>query len=101
MNVAYATSTSPDAATRVDQPFLPLDWPNRDCSRFVVSSGFRWHVQRTGKGPCMLLIHGTAASTHTWRDVMALLARHFDVSAMARATIDGFEKARGLEAVAS
>lgn len=34
-----------------------------------------------GEGPPLLLIHGTGASTHTWRDVMPLLAQHYTVLA--------------------
>lgn len=82
MNLAYATSTTPEAGEPIDQPFLPADWPNRERSRFVASSGVRWHVQRMGQGPCLLLLHGTAASTHTWRDVMPLLANRYDVIAV-------------------
>lgn len=55
------------------------DWPHRESSRFVTAGGVRWHVQRMGKGPCVLLIHGTGAATHSWRDVMPLLARDHTV----------------------
>lgn len=41
----------------------------------------RWHVQQMGEGPPVLLIHGTGASTHSWRGVAPLLARHFTVIA--------------------
>jgi len=58
------------------------DWPNRDCSRFFEASGLRWHVQRCGAGPVCLLIHGTGASTHSFRDLIPLLAMHFDVIAI-------------------
>ncbi len=58
------------------------DWPNREASRLVEAGGLRWHVQETGEGPCVLLVHGTGASTHSWRDVMPELARHFRVVAM-------------------
>ena len=51
------------------------DWPNREASLFVEASGIRWHVQRMGQGPVLLLIHGTGASTHSWRHLMPLLAR--------------------------
>ena len=37
------------------------DWPNREASTFVEAAGFRWHVQRMGEGPPLLLIHGTGA----------------------------------------
>ena len=57
------------------------DWPNRDASRFVAAGGLRWHVQVMGAGPVMLLVHGTGAATHSWRDLAPLLARHFTVVA--------------------
>jgi magnesium chelatase accessory protein len=57
------------------------DWPNRNASRFVEASGIRWHVQRMGEGPPLLLLHGTGAATHSWRDLLPLLAPHFDVIA--------------------
>ena len=40
-----------------------------------------WHVQRAGTGPVLLLLHGTGAATHTWRDLVQPLARHFTVIA--------------------
>jgi magnesium chelatase accessory protein len=57
------------------------DWPNRDASRFIEAAGIRWHVQRMGEGPSLLLIHGTGAATHSWRGLMPILARHFTVIA--------------------
>lgn len=57
------------------------DWPNRTYSRFVSASGLDWHVQQTGRGPPLLLVHGTAASTHSWRDLMPALASDFSVLA--------------------
>ncbi len=51
------------------------DWPHRDRSRFVEAGGLRWHIQRMGDGPALLLVHGTAAATHSWRDLAPLLAR--------------------------
>jgi magnesium chelatase accessory protein len=54
-----------------------LDWPNREASRFVTAGGLTWHVQVMGAGPVILLVHGTGASTHSWRDVLPRLAlRH-------------------------
>jgi len=52
-------------------------WPNRDASRIVEAAGLRWHVQVMGEGPVMLLLHGTSASTHSWRALMPLLARSY------------------------
>jgi magnesium chelatase accessory protein len=58
------------------------DWPNREASSFVEAAGIRWHVQRMGQGPQLLLLHGTGAATHSWRGLLPLLAEHFDVIAM-------------------
>jgi magnesium chelatase accessory protein len=57
------------------------DWPNREVSRFVSAAGLRWHVQRMGRGPAALLVHGTGAANHSWRCLAPLLARHFTVIA--------------------
>lgn len=57
------------------------DWPNRDYSRFVEAGGVRWHVQVMGTGPVLLLLHGTGAATHSWRDILSLLATDFTVVA--------------------
>lgn len=57
------------------------DWPNRAASQFVESGGRTWHVQRAGVGPPLLLLHGTGASTHSWRGVLPRLAAHFHVVA--------------------
>jgi magnesium chelatase accessory protein len=58
------------------------DWPNREHSRFVSAAGLRWHVQRMGTGPTLVLVHGTAASTHSWGVLMPHLAEHFSLVAM-------------------
>jgi magnesium chelatase accessory protein len=57
------------------------DWPHRESSRFVRAAGLRWHVQVMGQGPVLLLVHGTGASTHSWRALMPLLAQRFTVVA--------------------
>ena len=59
------------------------DWPNRAASRFVEAGGLRWHVQDSGgpDRPCLLLLHGAGAATHSWRDLLPLLARDFRVVA--------------------
>lgn len=57
------------------------DWPNRSQSAFVEAGGLTWHVQRWGKGPPVALLHGTAASTHSWRDFAPLLAKSHSVLA--------------------
>lgn len=57
------------------------DWPNRDHSRFVSQGARRWHVQVMGEGPPLLLLHGTGAATHSWRDLAPLLATRYTVVA--------------------
>jgi len=57
------------------------DWPNRSASRFVSAAGLRWHVQQFGTGPVALLVHGTGASTHSWRGLAPILAESFSVVA--------------------
>jgi len=57
------------------------EWPNREASRFVHAAGLRWHVQTMGRGPSVLLIHGTGASTHSWAGLAPRLAEDFSVVA--------------------
>lgn len=57
------------------------DWPNRASSRFVTAAGLRWHVQVMGEGPVLLLLHGTGAASHSWRDLAPLLAQDFTIVA--------------------
>ena len=59
------------------------DWPNAAHSRFVQAAGVRWHVQQAGtQGPRVLLLHGTGASSHTWRDMFLPLSEHAQVLAI-------------------
>ncbi len=55
------------------------DWPHRSASRRVRAGGLDWHVQEMGAGPVMLLLHGTGASTHSWRDLAPIMAEHYRV----------------------
>ena len=60
-------------------------WPHHERSSFVWAFGLQWHVQRfTGPegAPCLVLLHGTGASTHSWRDLAPLLAKRFEVLTM-------------------
>lgn len=49
----------------------PSDWPNRTASKSVTVAPHRWHVQRLGKGPTALLLHGAGASAHSWAPLLA------------------------------
>ena len=63
-----------------------LIWPHRAASRFVSVGAARWHIQQMGpeqgSGAPLLLLHGTGASVHSWRDVMPLLAETYQVIAV-------------------
>ena len=73
----------PDVAARLDR--LGADWPHRERSASVEANGMVWHVQRFGGDgtdaarPRILLLHGTGASTHSFRDCAPLLAHDADV----------------------
>jgi magnesium chelatase accessory protein len=41
-----------------------------------------WHIQEIGNGPTLLFLHGAGASTHTWRDILPLLAESHHVVAL-------------------
>ncbi|HEY6134640.1 MAG TPA: alpha/beta fold hydrolase BchO [Rubrivivax sp.] len=73
-------------ARRLDFAIEGRDWPQRDCSSFVVADGIRWHVQQRGPAQpgalVWVLIHGTGAATHSWRGLMPLLSRQHRVLAM-------------------
>ncbi len=57
------------------------DWPHRALSRFVQAGPLTWHVQEMGEGPVIVLLHGTGAATHSWRQLMPLLAENHRVIA--------------------
>ncbi len=40
----------------------------------VQAGGLIWNVVEAGRGPVVLLVHGTAASAHSWRDIIPLLS---------------------------
>jgi magnesium chelatase accessory protein len=67
-----------------DWPTDGIDWPNRAASSFVAADGYHWHVQRMGPddAPVALLLHGTGAATHSWRDMLPLLAQNYHVIAI-------------------
>jgi magnesium chelatase accessory protein len=63
-----------------------IDWPHRQSSSLVQAAGLRWHVQQfeaaDPDAPTVVLIHGTGASTHSWRGLIPLLTPHFRLLAM-------------------
>jgi magnesium chelatase accessory protein len=83
-----------DACSGLDWKRDGRDWPNRDASRFVRAAGLRWHVQVLGRGPALLLLHGSGGATHSWRALAPLLAKRFEVIAPDLPG-HGFSEARG------
>jgi magnesium chelatase accessory protein len=73
--MAPARDVAPPAAWATEG----RDWPLRSHSRFIEADRLRWHVQVLGHGPVLFMVHGTGASTHSYRGMAPQLARHFTV----------------------
>ena len=63
-------------------PPNPESWPLSAFSRQVFHRPHRWHVQETGTGPTILLIHGAGGATQSFRHLFPLLARDHHVVAV-------------------
>ena len=65
---------------------VDADWPLRASSRIVEVGGVRWHVQHLASAsigaPRLLLVHGSGASTHSWRALVPLLHPQFEIVAL-------------------
>lgn len=57
-------------------------WPNAQLSRRVQGPVHRWHVQETGTGKTLLLLHGAGGSTHSFRGLIPVLAKDHHVVAL-------------------
>lgn len=68
-------------ASQLDWKIDGPSWPNSAFSRFADAGALRWHVQIVGSGPVVLLVHGTGASAHSWRGLIAELAQRYTVVA--------------------
>lgn len=61
------------------------DWPHREFSRFITVDSMRWHIQRIpalhapDTAPWLLLLHGTGASSHSWRGLIPCLRENFSI----------------------
>jgi magnesium chelatase accessory protein len=51
-------------------------------SKHINADGLNWFIAEMGHGETILLVHGTAASAHSWRDVMPLLADRYHIVAL-------------------
>lgn len=48
-------------------------------SQFTTIEGMDVHFRREGRGPTLVLLHGTAASLHTWDDWTTQLSAEFEI----------------------
>lgn len=85
-------------------PVLPADWPFRAVSRHIACKPHLWHVQDTGSGPLLLLIHGAGGATHSFRHLIPLLRANHRVIAIDLPgqgfTVSGARQRHGLDATA-
>lgn len=61
---------------------LPTFWPLREFSLTARVAPYRWHLQQMGEGEDVLLLHGLAGSSHSWRDLIPELAKRYRVTAL-------------------
>jgi len=52
-------------------------WPLAETSRFVLSKPHKWHVQESGSGPLLLLLHGAGGGTQSWRHLIPVLNKNY------------------------
>ena len=62
----------PDRRTLIEKHALPT-------SIFLDCMGLKVHVSIEGSGPDVVMIHGFAASLHTWSDVCAQMSKQFRI----------------------
>ena len=66
----------------MDWKTYKTEWPNSAWSNFVKAGQHRWHLQIKGTGSCILLLHGTGASVHSWASLFEQLSQNFTVVAI-------------------
>ncbi len=64
---------------------IPVEELNKkyltEYSRFIQVKNTKVHYQQKGTGPALVLLHGTASSSHTWEKWMEILSNDFQVIA--------------------
>lgn len=55
---------------------MPKDWPHYDLSRQIDCRPHCWHVQESGTGSTILLIHGAGGATQSWRHLLPSLPHY-------------------------
>lgn len=77
--MAQISSLPPASQDDPDWQRDAASWPNRDASTFWKAGEISWHVQRSGSGPRILLLHGTGAATHSWAGLASALDGAFEL----------------------
>ncbi|MDJ0821946.1 MAG: alpha/beta fold hydrolase [Paracoccaceae bacterium] len=54
---------------------------NRLCCSQIRVKPHDWHVEETGDGPTLLLLHGAGGASHSWHSLMPLLANQYHLVA--------------------
>ena len=57
-------------------------WPNSQLSRQGHGPVHRWHIQETGTGKTVLMLHGAGGSTHSYRHMIHDLGQDMHVVAL-------------------
>ncbi|MGP3697361.1 alpha/beta fold hydrolase BchO [Rhodobacter sp. NSM] len=65
----------------MDLDRMPLDWPGRASMRRIDCAPHQWCVLDQGSGPVVLMLHGAGGSSHSWRNLVPLLAPRFRIVA--------------------
>jgi pimeloyl-ACP methyl ester carboxylesterase len=65
----------------VPQKSVPVQELAGANSHFIQVKGRQFHYEKYGAGKPIVLVHGFAGSTYTWRNVIPLLSQHYTVYA--------------------
>lgn len=57
-------------------------WPLSEFSSKRLCRPHRWHIQESGSGDTLLLVHGAGGATQSWRDIFPILAKTHRVIAV-------------------
>ncbi len=66
----------------IPQKSIPVQELAGKHSQFINVSGRMLHYEKKGTGKPVILVHGFAGSTYTWRNVIPLLAQQYEVYAV-------------------
>jgi pimeloyl-ACP methyl ester carboxylesterase len=95
MNAASTNLPTPDGPGSVSgAPNLPEGFTDTFTSRYINTGALRQHAVTGGEGPPLLLVHGWPQTWYAWRQLMAALARDFQVIAVDQRGIGLTDKPR-------